>query len=70
MYFRKNYTPNKRFVAAYDYYTEFSIEKIFDDFTDEIKEYHEHKRCSERIAFRNKETCQKYCDWLNEKKEK
>ena len=33
---------------------------------DDVKEYHEAKRYSEKVAFRNKEACQKYCDWLNE----
>lgn len=68
MYFKKSYSPNKNHVEAYDYYSEFIIEKIFDDFTDETKEYHEQKRYGERIAFRNKTACQKYCDWLNKKK--
>lgn len=69
IYFVKNYKPNKNFAEAYDYYSEFKIEKIFDDFTNETKEYHERKRYGERIAFRNKAACQKYCDWLNEIKE-
>lgn len=69
VYFVKNYRPNKNFVEAYDYYSEFKIEKIFDDFTDETKEYHKQKRYGERIAFRSQAACQKYCDWLNEKKE-
>lgn len=45
------------------------LKKIFDDFTDETKEYHKQKRYGERIAFRSQDACQKYCDWLNEKKE-
>ena len=51
------------------YLSEFKIEKIFDDFTDETKEYHKQKRYGERIAFRSQAACQKYYDWLNEKKE-
>ena len=65
-YFTKNYKPNKDYAEAYDYYCEFRIEKIYDEFNDEVKEYHKAKRYSEKIAFRNKEACQKYCDWLNE----
>ena len=65
-YFTKNYKPNKGYAEAYDYYCEFRIEKIYNDFNDEVKEYHKAKRYSEKIAFRNKEACQKYCDWLNE----
>ena len=65
-YFTKNYKPNKDYAEAYDYYCEFRIEKIYNDFNDEVKEYHKAKRYGEKIAFRNKEACQKYCDWLNE----
>ena len=65
-YFTKNYEPNKDYAEAYDYYSEFRIEKIYDEFNDEVKEYHKAKRYGEKIAFRNKEACQKYCDWLNE----
>lgn len=65
-YFTKNYQPNKDYVEAYDYYSEFRIENIYDEFNDDVKEYHEAKRYGEKIAFRNKEACQKYCDWLNE----
>ena len=65
-YFTKNYKPNKGYAEAYDYYCEFRIEKIYDEFNDEVKEYHKAKRYGEKIAFRNKEACQKYCDWLNE----
>ena len=65
-YFTKNYKPNKDYAEAYDYYSEFRIENIYDEFNDDVKEYHEAKRYGEKIAFRNKEACQKYCDWLNE----
>ena len=66
-YFTKNYRPNKDYAEAYDCYSEFRIENIFDEFNDDVKEYHETKRYGEKVAFRNKEACQKYCDWLNEK---
>lgn len=65
-YFTKNHRPNKDYAEAYDYYSEFRIENIYDEFNDDVKEYHEAKRYGEKIAFRNKEACQKYCDWLNE----
>ena len=67
-YFTKNYKPNKDYAEAYDYYSEFRIENIYDEFNDDVKEYHEAKRYGEKVAFRNKEACQKYCDWLNEQK--
>lgn len=66
-YFTKNHRPNKDYAEAYDYYSEFRIENIYDEFNDDVKEYHEAKRYGEKVAFRNKEACQKYCDWLNEK---
>lgn len=65
-YFTKNHRPNKDYADAYDYYSEFRIENIFEEFNDDVKEYHEAMRYGEKIAFRNKETCQKYCNWLNE----
>ena len=65
-YFTKNHKPNKDYAEAYDYYSEFRIENIYDEFNDDVKEYHKAKRYGEKVAFRNKEACQKYCDWLNE----
>ena len=67
-YFTKNYKPNKDYAEAYDYYSEFRIENIYDEFNDDVKEYHEAKRYGEKVAFKNEEACQKYCDWLNEQK--
>lgn len=68
VYITKYYRPNKDHVEAYGCYGEFRIENIFDDFTEDVKICHKSKSYSERIAFRNKEACQKYCDWLNSKK--
>ena len=68
IFFTKNYEPNKDYAEAYDYYSEFRIENIFDDFNDDVIAYHNGKRYGEKIAFRSKEACQKYCDWLNEEK--
>lgn len=65
-YFTKNHKPNKDYAEAYDYYSEFRIENIYDEFNEDVKVYHEAKRYGEKVAFRNKEACQKYCDWLNE----
>ena len=67
-YFTKNHEPNKDYAEAYDYYSEFRIENIYDEFNDDVKEYHEAKRYGEKVAFKNEEACQKYCDWLNEQK--
>ena len=65
VYFTKNHKPNKDYADAYDYYSEFRIENIFDDFNNDVIAYHNGKRYGEKIAFRSKEACQKYCDWLN-----
>ena len=65
VYFTKNHKPNKDYADAYDYYSEFRIENIFDNFNDEVIGYHKEKRYGGKIAFRSKEACQKYCDWLN-----
>lgn len=67
-YFVKNYSPNKDYAEAYEYYSEFRIENIYDEFNDEVKEYHKAKKYGEKVAFSNKEACQKYCDWVNSKK--
>ena len=65
VYFTKKYCPNKECVDAYDYYSEFRIENIYDEFNENVKKYHETKGYGVEIAFRNKEACQEYCDWLN-----
>ena len=70
MYFTKDYNPNKDYADAYEYYREFRIENIYDEFNDDAKIYHEEKRYGERVAFRNKDACQNYCDWLNKNKNK
>ena len=67
-YFTKNYSPNKDYAVAYDYFSEFRIENIYDEFNEDVKVYHEAKRYGEKVAFRNKEACQEYCDWLNGQK--
>ena len=66
VYFTKSYSPNSNHVDAYDCYGEFRIERIYDDFNEDVKTYHKEKRYDDKIAFRNEEACQKYCDWLNE----
>lgn len=65
VYLVKSYQPNKNYADAYDCYSEFKIKTIYDDFTEEVKEYHEAKCYGEKIAFRNPAACQEYCDWLN-----
>ena len=67
-YFKKEYIPNKKFSDAYETYREFHIDNTYDEFNDDVKYYHKHKGYGNRISFRSKEECQKYCDWLNENK--
>lgn len=67
-YFKRFYERNKDYAEAYDYYSEFKIENVYDEFNEDVKVYHESMGYGEKVAFRNKESCQKYCDWLNERK--
>ena len=68
VYITKSYEPAKAHADAHDCYCEFRIGKIFDEFNDDVKEYSNKIRYGERIGFETKEECQKYCDWLNEKR--
>lgn len=70
MYFQKKHCPDTRFSEAYDHYSEFRIELLFDEFNDEAKDYHETKNYGIKVGFRTKDACQKYCDWLNKKSKK
>lgn len=65
VYFTKNHSPNKDYASVYECYSDFRIENIFNEFNDDVKTYHKAKRYGEKVAFRDKESCQKYCDWLN-----
>ena len=68
-YFSRSYEPSKD--SSYydrDYsYSEFKIGYIVDEFNDKVIELREGLRYGEKLGFRSKEECQKYCDWLNEK---
>lgn len=50
-------------------YNDFRIQFVYDNFCDDVIEKHEQLRYGQRIGFKNKEECQKYCGWLNKKKE-
>lgn len=50
-------------------YNEFRIQFVYDKFCDDVIEKHELLGWKKYIGFKSKEECQKYCDWLNEKKE-
>jgi len=67
-YLSKTYSPGKN-RSSYDYdYQEFKIIHIVNEFNETIIELHENKSYGEKLGFRSKEECQKYCDWLNKKK--
>lgn len=51
-------------------YSEFHILFVYDEFCDDVIEKHEQLGWREYIGFKSKEECQKYCDWLNEIKDK
>ena len=59
------YKPGDRYS---DYgYGDFKILHIVDIFDDNTLDLHEHTSYGERIGFKTKEECQKYCDWLNKR---
>lgn len=66
-YLSRTYSPpNNR--SNYDYdYQEFKIYHVVDEFNEGIVELHENKSHGEKLGFRSKDECQKYCDWLNNK---
>jgi len=66
-YFSRSYSPGKD-RNDYDYdYQEFNIYHVVDEFNESIIELHKNKTYGERLGFKNKEECQKYCDYLNKK---
>lgn len=49
-------------------YEDFGIQFVYDKFCDDVIEKKKQLKYGERIGFKSKEECQKYCDWLNERK--
>jgi hypothetical protein len=67
-YLGRTYSPPSN-RSDYDYeYQDFKIYHVVDEFNESIIALHENKKYGERLGFRDKEECQKYCDWLNKKK--
>ena len=67
-YLTRTYSPPEN-RGDYDYdYQEFKIYHVVSEFNESIIKLHENKRYGEKLGFRSKEECQKYCDWLNKKK--
>lgn len=50
-------------------YSKFHIRFIYDTFCDDTIEKYKEYGWRERIGFKTKEECQKFCDWLNNEKE-
>ena len=60
------YKPNNTYS---DYgYGDFKILHIVDTFGDDVLKLRETLSYGERIGFKSKGECQKFCDWLNEKR--
>ena len=70
-YLNKTYSPpNKSYNDYYDYdYQDFKIYHVTSEFNESIITLHGDKKYGERLGFRSKDECQKYCDWLNKKNE-
>lgn len=49
-------------------YADFGIQFVYDKFCDDVIEKREQLGYGKKIGFKSKEECQKYCDWLNERK--
>lgn len=49
-------------------YSDFRIQFVYDKFCDDVIEKHEKLGYGKKIGFKSKEECQRYCDWLNERK--
>jgi regulator of replication initiation timing len=65
-YFTKSYIPSKNSYSYDDSYSEFKIGHVVDVFDDNTKKIYEDLRYGEKLGFRNKDECQKFCNWLNE----
>lgn len=65
----RSYKPSD--CRNYDNYSfaEFNILHIIDHFDDGAIELYSSAQYMEKVGFKTKEECQKFCDWLNKKKE-
>ena len=66
-YLSRSYSPIPSRRSDYDDYQEFKIYHVINEFDESIIKLHKNKEYSERLGFRSKEECQKYCNWLNNK---
>ena len=49
-------------------YKDFGIQFVYDKFCDDVIEKRDQLTYGKNIGFTSKEECQKYCDWLNERR--
>lgn len=49
-------------------YSDFRIQFVYDQFCDDVLAQREKLGYGAKIGFKSKDECQKYCDWLNERK--
>lgn len=69
-YYRLDKNHNVVKTSWYDDYShsDFRIQFVYDKFCDDVIEKHNELGYGSYIGFKNKEECQKYCDWLNDQK--
>jgi hypothetical protein len=68
-YYRLDKTYDRIGGEYNDYsYADFGIQFVYDKFCDDVIEKKEQLRYGKYIGFKSKEECQKYCDWLNERR--
>ena len=70
-YYRLNKSYQSTGTNSYDYsFVDFEIQFVYDKFGDDTIEKREQLNYGKYIGFTSKEECQKYCDWLNKRKNK
>lgn len=68
-YYRLDKTYDRIGGEYNDYsYSDFGIQLVYDKFCDDVIEKRKQLGYGKKIGFKSKEECQKYCDWLNERR--
>ena len=68
-YYRLDKTYDRIGSEYNDYsYADFGIQLVYDKFCDDVIEKRKQLGYGKKIGFKSKEECQKYCDWLNERR--
>lgn len=60
--------PHNRSSEDYSF-QDFGIQFVYDKFCDDVIEKKKQLNYGQYIGFKSKEECQKYCDWLNRRKD-